>query len=144
MISLFRVEQAFLVLIANLPHFLHEKVIQVDPHQLRILGLDDQQLLLPPDQKYSYCRFCVIEAKGKLTLINEMFVVWIVPRWNSAKGQTLVVVATCQTGDIQPITAFTLAGWRNTPNAVLKVLEGVLIDIRENDLLCTTLGESCF
>lgn len=143
MISLFRAEQAFSLLIKNLPFFLRESLIRVDPHQLAILGLDDQTLLQPPDQKLSYCRFCVAEASGKLTLINEMFVAWIVPKWNSAKEETLLIVATCQAGDIHPITALILSGPRNTPNAALKILEGVLIDIRENDLLCTTLGKSC-
>lgn len=142
MISLFRTEQVFQDLIRNLPHYLHDAIIQIDDYQLRILGLCDKQLNQPPDQDHSFCRFCVAESGEKLTLINESFISWIVPKWNQLTGETLILVATYQGCDIQLISALVLGGERNSPNAVLKVLERVLIDVWENNLLCTLLGKS--
>lgn len=79
--------------------------------------------------------FQVIETAEKITLINNEFVVWIVPEKIHETSQTNTLIAiNHQTGPQLELT-FVTTGVYNTSRLVLRILEKFLVDIQENEEL---------
>ena len=135
-------ESAFQHFITDLTLRYHNEIVLVDSAQLALYRLSETDLLAPPDDKSPFCYFHVAEASEKLTLINDRFVAWILPMWHIFSGQTLLIVAGREPGQLVLKSVLALPKTCNSPNAALKVLERVLIDVRENDLYCKALGKS--
>jgi len=77
--------------------------------------------------------FHVMEAPEKITLVNDQFIVWIVPENTGQENLTIVLVALNQDDNPRLETAFITSGVYNTSKLVLRVLEKVLFEIQENE-----------
>ena len=79
--------------------------------------------------------FQVIETPDKITLINDEFVVWIVPENIENKTVTYTIIAL--NGEVEPKLelVFLLSGVYNSSHLVLSVLEKLLFEIQENEEL---------
>lgn len=77
--------------------------------------------------------FQLIESSGKLTLINEDFVVWIVPENAHQIPLTYTVIALNYPEGPKLELIFSAAGVYNTSPTVLRVLEKFLYEIQENE-----------
>lgn len=79
--------------------------------------------------------FCFIESDDKITLINEKFVIWIVPRNIDEFAATFTLVA--RNSDNAPTLELLVIteGIFNTSQLVLKVLDRLLDQIDENEEL---------
>lgn len=87
--------------------------------------------------------FHVIESVEKITLINEEYVIWIVPDNKSGKPITYTLVALSHPKEgIQLELVFATAGVYNNSWLVLKVLEKFLIEIQENESLISFYGKT--
>lgn len=77
--------------------------------------------------------FHVIETEEKITLVNEEFVVWIVPDIENNIAKTFTLIALNSSKHPKLELAFTTTGVYNTSKLVLRVLEKFLMEIQENE-----------
>lgn len=80
--------------------------------------------------------FHVVESENKITLINDEFIVWIMPEFIEEGKTTYVLIAlNRQEQEPQLQLGFSATGVYNTSHMVLKVLENYLTEIRETENL---------
>jgi len=116
----------------NIHHWLQEGVVDVNLDLLQKFSLLD-----PSDEKGGQesfpFYFHVIETPEKVTLFNNQFVVWIIPRVIDELPSTLVLIALAQKDDLHLEIAFSTKGDYNTPKYVLKTLRYYLTEVLETE-----------
>lgn len=83
--------------------------------------------------------FHVVESEEKLTLVNEQFIVWIVPEKLDDVPVTITLIALNKEDEIQLEMAFTTSGIYNNSHLVLRLLEKFLQDIQSTEDLLAKL-----
>ena len=128
-----KIEEIYQEYIQDLSQWIHEGIVSVDLTLLYELGLlesindeDDEQ-----DDFTQY--FHVMETPEKVTLFNDQFLVWIVPRMEDENPITYVMVALNNENNVHLEIVFTTSGVYNTPKFVLKVLQHYLLDMLETE-----------
>ncbi|OGN60131.1 MAG: hypothetical protein A3F40_05120 [Chlamydiae bacterium RIFCSPHIGHO2_12_FULL_27_8] len=128
--------------IANLPDLAHDGILTVDLsllHDLKLLN-DPDQIKDDPEDLTQY--FHVIENTEKVTLFNEQFLVWIVPKTEQEIPLTYVLIALNRPGKTSLEVVFTTSGVYNTPKYVLKVLQYYLLDMLETEAALTSIEKN--
>lgn len=128
-----QIEEFYKGFMGNLSSCVHDGVIQVDLRYLHELGIlralqEDQTT---PDDLTQY--FHVIESTEKVTLFNDQFIVWIIPRMEQTGSATLVLIALNAHGKPRLEIVFATAGVYNTPHYVLKIMQYFLLDVLETE-----------
>lgn len=124
------IEEHFKKFIQDIPLFLPDGAIEVDIDFLERLNL----LKLDKVQDTALTRyFNVIESQKKITLINDEFVIWIIPDSTKSVPHTLVLIALNHNGDPHLELAFRASDIYNSSKLVLRILEKLLFDIHENE-----------
>lgn len=122
-------EESYKKFRSDLAAFLPEGVMQMDIETLHALDLLDYE----KRKEESLTRyFHVMETEEKITLINDQFIVWIVPE-NGGEPKTLVLIALNIQGQPKLELAFLTSDVYNTSKLVLRVLEKFLHEIQENE-----------
>ncbi|MEI8365233.1 MAG: hypothetical protein WCF65_02335 [Parachlamydiaceae bacterium] len=85
--------------------------------------------------------FHVIEADEKLTLINEQFVIWIIPDKIDMIPVTLTLIALNKEEDVQLELAFSTSGIYNNSQLVLRILEKFLLEIQNTEDLLKKIAK---
>lgn len=126
--------------INNIYSLLPDGIIDIDLKLLQKFKLLDSN----NNQNSNLTRyFHVIETNEKITLVNDQFVVWIVPEKINNIPITYTLVALNNLQDVQLELAFVASGCYNSSRLVLRVLESFLQEIQENeDLLKNYLKSS--
>jgi hypothetical protein len=142
MLNPVEIEEAYKSFMGNLPKCAHDGVIHVDLHFLHDLGLlnslqDDQA---DRDDLTQY--FHVIESAEKVTLFNEQFVVWIVPRMEQDIPLTFILIALNHQDKPNLEIVFETSGVYNTPRYVLKILQHFLLDVLETEATLLSMEKS--
>jgi hypothetical protein len=112
--------------------WLPDGMIEVDLdtlHQLDLLHFHETPSVDSSLTRY----FHVVESPDKLTLVNEQFVVWIVPEKEEETSVTYTLVALNKEKDIQLELAFATRGVYNHSQLVLRLLEKYLLDIETTE-----------
>ena len=86
--------------------------------------------------------FHVIESIEKVTLFNEQFIVWIIPKTDLESPMTYVMIALNHPEKAHLEIVFTTSGVYNTPRHVLKVLQHFLIDTLETEATLTSIEKN--
>ena len=81
--------------------------------------------------------FHVIETQEKVTLFNEQFIIWIVPKMEKENPITYVMVALNNKTKSNLELVFITSGVYNSPKYVLKILQHYLIDMLETEATLT-------
>jgi Tfp pilus assembly protein PilZ len=128
-----QLEEAYRAYTSKLTDYIHDGVIDVDLkflHQANLLHtLQENQS--DPDDLSQY--FHVIESPEKVTLFNDQFVVWIVPKMEQSNPATQVLIALNQGDKPHLELAFLTSGVYNTPKNVLKILQHFITDMVETE-----------
>ena len=142
MLNPMQIEEAYKEYMGNLPQWAHDGIISIN-----INFLHDQGLLSAlaedkgdPDDLTQY--FHVIESVEKVTLFNEHFIVWIIPRMDGEQPMTYVLIALNQPEKSHLEIVFTTNGVYNTPRYVLKVLQHFLIEMLETEATLTSFEKN--
>lgn len=126
-------ENAFHVYMNDLSYHVPDGIVEVDLSLLQELGL------LSANDNCETCsdslthNFFVVESPDKLTLFNEKFSIWIVPRLESDTPMTYTLIALNEKENPQLEMVFTTTGVYNHSSLVLRVLEKFLEQIEENE-----------
>jgi hypothetical protein len=139
--NLFLIEESFKKYVNGLNNWIPEGVYYVNLDLLYQFDLLHFQPL-SRDRDPSITRyFQIIESNEKITLINDQFVVWIVPdRLNSLPVTYTLIAHSIDEGEPKLEAAFITSGVYNSSKLVLKILEKFLGEIQENELVLTKLA----
>lgn len=127
-----QIEETYKSFITSLPTCAHDGVIPVNLHFLQELGLLNH-LQEEDDAEDLTQYFHVIESAEKVTLFNEQFLVWIIPRMEHTMPSTYVMIALNHPDKANLEVVFTTSGVYNTPRYVLKILQHFLLDVLETE-----------
>jgi hypothetical protein len=133
MLNPVQIEEAYKEFVGNLPSWAHDGVTNIDLKFLHEQGLleslqDDKG---ESDDLTQY--FHVIESVEKVTLFNEQFIVWIIPKMEGEQPVTYVMIALNHPEKAHLEVVFATNGVYNTPRYVLKVLQHFLEDMLETE-----------
>ena len=133
MLNPIQIEEAYKNFIANLPNLAHDGITTIDLKFLHDQGLLQaiQEDKSDPDDLTQY--FHVIESVEKVTLFNEQFIVWIIPKMDGDQPLTYVLIALNHPENAHLEVVFSTRGVYNTPRYVLKVLQHFLVDMLETE-----------
>ena len=124
--------------VKDIRDWLPEDILNVDLRLLQkfdLLDFHDREKRDPALTQY----FHVVETTEKITLVNDDFVVWIVPEKFNDISLTYTLIAMHQKDHPHLELAFVTTGAYNTSRIVLRVLEKFLFEIRENEELIKKL-----
>lgn len=127
-----QLEKHFNRYIDNLNDHLPEGVTNVDIDLLKrfdLLNYHDSENNEQALTRY----FHVIESNDKITLINDDFIVWIVPEKLHEVPFTYTLIALNHPDQPQLEICFVTTGVYNTSRLVLRVLEKFLFETQENE-----------
>jgi len=139
MLNPIQIEDMYREYTENLSSWAHDGIVPVDLNHLQNLNLlddidDDKD---DTDDLTQY--FHVIESAEKVTLFNEQFIVWIVPKMEQDNPITYVLIALNSHEKVNLEVVFTTGGVYNTPKYVLKVLQHYLLDMQETEATITNI-----
>jgi hypothetical protein len=123
---------------SDISQWLPEDVIEVNLEllkQLNLLNYNETEYHDPTLTRY----FHVIESDEKITLINDDFVVWIVPEKMNDTPITYTFIAFNDIKQPQLELCFVTAGVYNTSKLVLRLLEKFLSEVEENQKVLQNL-----
>ncbi len=133
MLNPIQIEKIFQDYMDNLSNLAHDGVINVSLallHELNLL-IDFYSNDTNAEDLTQY--FHVIENPEKITLFNEQFIIWILPKMEQEIPITYVIIALNTNNKTNLEIVFTTAGIYNTPKYVLKVLQYFLLDMIETE-----------
>jgi hypothetical protein len=125
--------------IDNITKWLPDGMIPVDLvllHHLDLLHYHDRTPIDPHLTRF----FQVIESEEKITLVNDEFVVWIVPEKQDEIPVTYTLIALNKKDHIQLELGFSVSGIYNTSKLVLSILEKYLYEIQVTEDLLAKLA----
>lgn len=131
MYSALKIEKYFEKYIRNLTHWLPEGIVDVDIDLLRRFDLLDYNSKKQDQLLTRY--FHVVEGKDKITLVNDQFIIWIVPESTHRASRTYVLIALNREGTPYLELAFVTSDVYNSSKLVLRILEKFLFEIQENE-----------
>jgi hypothetical protein len=137
-----QIEEVYKEFIGHLCDWSHDGVVPIDLKFLHESGLlqciqDDHS---DPDDLTQY--FHVIESVEKVTLFNEQFIVWIIPKMDDEQPLTYVMIALNHTDKPHLEIVFSTQGVYNTPRHVLQVLQHFLVDMLETEETLTSIEKN--
>ncbi len=137
-----QIEETYKEFMGNLGNWAHDGILHVDLHSLHELGIlkTMNQDHSDPDDLTQY--FHVIESVEKVTLFNEQFIVWIIPKMEQETPMTFVLIALNHPEQAHLEVVITTAGVYNTPRYVLKVLQHYLADMLETEATLTSMEKN--
>ncbi len=136
-----QLEEAFIEFSQNLPKHAPDGVIAVNLNMLQDLGLLKHEKF---DQATSHedlmHYFHVLETADKVTLFNEQFVIWILPKMVQETSLTMTFIALLQNTKPHLELVFSTAGVYNTPKFILKVLEHFLTEVIDTEAIISSIN----
>jgi hypothetical protein len=118
--------------ICNLKQFAPDGVVDIDLsllHELGLLSCEEEE----QDEGSLTHNFYVIESSDKLTLFNQKYVVWIVPKLIEQTPTTYTLIALNDKKQTHLEMVFSTSGVYNHSSLVLRILEKFLAQIEENE-----------
>jgi hypothetical protein len=133
MLNPMQIEQCYKDFMSNLPGCAHDGILSINLGFLYDQGLLGSLTANDDESEDLTQYFHVIESPEKVTLFNEHFIVWIVPKMEEDQPVTFVLIANHQEDKANLEIVFTTYGVYNSPRYVLKVLQHFLSDMLETE-----------
>ena len=128
-----QIEQTYKEFMGSLPGCAHDGILSIDLGFLYDQGLLNTLATSEDDSEDLTQYFHVIESSEKVTLFNDHFIVWIIPKMEGDQPMTYVLIALNQEEKAHLEIVFTTHGVYNSPRYVLKVLQHFLSDVLETE-----------
>jgi hypothetical protein len=117
----------------DLKKFAPDGVVEIDLSLLHELGLLSVEEDPEADDTALIHNFYVVESSDKLTLFNQKYVVWIVPKLIEQTPTTYTLIALNDKKQTHLEMVFSTSGVYNHSSLVLRILEKFLEQIEENE-----------
>ncbi len=129
-----KLEDSYKEFIFDLAKWVQDGIIHVD---LALLKKFDLLNKTPEEEKEIQAQFPfyfhVLESNEKVTLFNNQFAVWIIPKVVDETPTTLTLIALMTNTKPRLEIVFSSAGAYNTPKNVLKVLRHFLTEVLDTE-----------
>ncbi len=142
MINPNQLEDAYREFSQNLAKWVPDGIITVNIGLLNDLGLLSHAQLeqnLTTDNLSHY--FHVIETVDKVTLFNDQFAIWIVPKTVDSLSSTTTFIALVAQNKPHLEIVFSTTGVYNTPKYILKILQHFLTEVQDTEALISSMGK---
>ena len=83
--------------------------------------------------------FHVVESREKITLHNQQFMIWIVPKVEGGLPKTFTLITYSGPDGPELEVVFCTTGIYNAPRLILRILDYFLKDIEENEALISQM-----
>jgi hypothetical protein len=129
------IEESYKKYINNLSNWTPEGILYIDLELLNDLDLLNffEKRGQAGDELTRY--FQVVESSEKITLINDRFIVWIVPENVEGTPTTFTLIALNSPPEPKLEAVLAATGVYNTSALVLRIIEKFLAEIQENEEL---------
>lgn len=141
MIDPIQLEDAYQEFSENLRKWIPDGILSVNMSLLNDTGLLNHDKLEGSSTDNLTHLFHVIETAEKVTLYNEQFAIWIVPRVVDNITSTLTYIALITQNKPHLEIVFSTAGVYNTPKYILKVLQHFLIEVIDTEAIISSIGK---
>lgn len=142
MISPVELEEAFKEFSENFVKWVPDGVIPVNLTLLHELGLLHHAHFEQGASENFAQFFHVVETQEKVTLYNQQFAVWIVPKVIDEQPTTLTFIALLNNGTKPHLEiVFSTAGVYNTPKYILKVLQHFISEVLDTEAVISSIGK---
>ena len=134
-------ENAYQEFTENFAKWAPDGIIQIDLEALCEMGLlnkedfDEEN----PDEVTEY--FNVLETPDKITLYNEKFAIWVVPKMINDISTTHTYISQIQRDEFHLELVYATEGVYNSPKFILKVLQHFLIEVIDTDKMISSMGK---
>ena len=134
-------ENAYQEFTENIANWAPDGVIQIDLESLCEMGLlnkddfDEED----PDDVTQY--FNVLETPDKITLYNEKFAIWVVPKMINDVSTTHTYISQIRKSQFHLELVDATEGVYNSPKFILKVLQHFLIEVIDTDNMISSMGK---
>lgn len=135
------IEEYYNKFITNLNQWIPEGLYNVDLELLNRFDLLHFQHIETVDTLLTDS-FQIVETNEKLTLINNEFVIWIVPSELESNPSTYAMIAINKSDHLKLEVAFIASGVYNTSKLVLRLLEKFLEEIHADELMLSKFKKS--
>lgn len=138
-----QLDQAFNDFTANLQSWIPEGIIEVNLSLLEKTGLLNFKAFEESqgsEQLPHY--FHVVEAAEKVTLFNNQFAIWIVPKMLDEDPITLVMIALINENNTHLEIVFSTKGVYNSPKFVIRLLKFYLSEVIDNEEAISSIKKS--
>ncbi len=136
-----QLEKAYSDFTQNLLGWSPDSIISVDLQLLKELDiLSHKQLESSTFEDFAHL-FQVIETNDKVTLYNEQFAVWIIPKIIKDAPTTQIMIAHVQKSSPKLELIFSTVGVYNTPKYILKVLEKLLSEMLDTNQIINAMED---
>lgn len=125
------IDQCYRQFRKGLSSFLPEGTIEVDIDFLEKMNLLKVNTF-NETKALTRC-FQAMEFPDKITLINDQFIIWIVPEVSPSSSSTLVLIALNHEGVPQVELAYQTKDIYNSSKLILQILEKLLQEIQDNE-----------
>jgi len=134
-------EKAYLEFSQNLKKWAPDGIIQINLEGLSEMGLLNQEDFDEEEPDDITQSFHVEETPDKITLFNEKFAIWIVPKMIDETPTTLTYISQIQKAKPMLELVYSTSGVYNTPKFILKVLQHFLIEMIDTDEVISSIGK---
>lgn len=135
------IEEYYKKFINNLPYWIPDGIQAVNLELLQHYDLLHFNRSESQDSHLTTL-FHIVESQEKITLVNDEFIIWILPERIDNATMTYVLIALNKEDQPKLETAFTASGVYNTSKLVLRVLEKILLEIQENEKLLSKIKDT--
>lgn len=141
MINPSQLDDAFHEFSSDLGKWVPDGVMDVNLSLLNELGLLDNACLTDGVADQVTQSFHVIETNEKVTLYNQQFAIWVVPKLVNDVPQTLTYIALLNNSKPHLEIVFSTSGVYNTPKYILKVLQHFLTEVQDTEAIISSIGK---
>jgi hypothetical protein len=134
-------ESAYIEFSQNIQKWAPDGIIQVDLETLYDMGLLNRNDLDEEQPDEITANFHVSETPDKITLHNEKFAIWIVPKLLDNLPVTHTFISQFQEDKPHLELVFATSGVYNTPKFILKVLHHFLLDVVDTENIIAKINK---
>jgi len=136
-----RLEEAFKEFTENFQKWMPDGIIPVNLNVLNQLGLLNHKDFEHSSTDNLMHYFHVMETPDKVTLFNERFAIWIVPKMVDNFPTTLTFIALLQNNLPHLEIVFSTEGVYNTPKYILKILQHFLTEVTDTEAIISAINK---
>lgn len=136
-----RLEEAFKEFTDNFQKWMPDGIISVNLNVLNQLGLLNHKDFEPASIDSLTHYFHVMETPDKVTLFNDRFAVWIVPKMVDNSPTTLTFIALLPNNKPHLEIVFSTEGVYNTPKYILKILQHFLTEVNDTETIISNIDK---
>ena len=140
-ISPAKLEEAYKQFTQNFNKWVPDGILPVNLALFNEIGLLSFEQFEKPSLEDLSHYFHVVETEEKVTLFNEQFAIWIMPKAAEEPPTTLTFIALINQNKPHLEIVFSTTGVYNTPKYILKVLQHFLTEVIDTEAIISSIDK---